>query len=302
MLTTLTPELLVEGLNALFLTRVSNEEQDIVRLVANVLTTTKRTETFPFLGDAPSFRKWVTRRKSTVLSTATYSMTVDDWESSLDIDMRDLQDEQIPMLADKVGEMADKASRHRIQLIVEEMVNATTTVGYDGVSFFNDAHPARGNQTATQDNNLAASGTTVANLQADYDAAHVAMSRFVDEEGEVYHGNVRPDFLVVAPPELFRNWSTVLFNTTQPNNDGQNVYRGQGDLATTARLTDTADFYMLKVNGTIRPFIFLERQGIQTTNTMMHTETYRPTKQVTYGADARYTTGVNRWQFGIKFS
>lgn len=305
--TTLPPELLVEGLNALFLQRMlGNEAADFVGRVANIVPTTKKTQTFAYLSEVPAFREWVDRRQISSLATAVYELTAADWESSLGIDMRDMEDEQIPMLGRQIMQLADQARRHAMQRMVEVMVASQTLICYDGVSFFNDAHPALADEGATQDNDLAATttggGGTVPDLQTDYDAAHVAMSRFLDGAGQPFHGDVAPSFLWVAPPELWRNFTTLLFSNTQQNNDGNNVYQGQGDLAVTARLTNTGDYYCLKTDGIVRPFIFLERQPIQTTNSMTPNETWRPTKEVVYGADARYQAGVGMWQYAISFT
>ncbi|MEO1338413.1 MAG: Mu-like prophage major head subunit gpT family protein, partial [Myxococcota bacterium] len=177
-----------------------------------------------------------------------------------------------------------------------------TLVGYDGVSFYNDAHPVRAQEGQTQDNLFAATGTgSLADLQADYDAAHVAYSRFVDEGGKLFHGDVAPDLLAMCAPEDFRNFSTLLFSTTQPINDGSNVYQGQGDLIATGELATSGDYYYHKVNGVMRPFIVLERQGIQVQDSATPDETWRASKDVKFGADARYQTGVGMWQYSIAF-
>lgn len=305
-ISTLPAELLVEGLNTLFLRRMLGNDLDFMARLANIVPTSKKTETMAYLGDVPAFREWVDRRQISRLSTATFPITVADWENSLGIDMRDLDDEQIPMLALRITQLADQARRHPIQRLIEVMVAAQTTVGYDGVSFFNDAHPVRADESGTQDNDLAATttggGGTVADLQTDYDAAHVAFARFEDEAGQPFHGDVAPTMTWVAPPELFRPFSTLLFSNTQPANDGQNVYQGQGDLITTARLTDTGDYYSYKTDGMVKPFVFLERQAIRTTNSLTASETWRPTKEVVIGADARYQVGVSMWQYGVSFT
>ncbi len=299
---TLPAELLVEGLNDAFMVELDNSETDFLGRMAMMQTTTKRTEIMAFIGEVPAFREWVTRRQVGIPSTATYQLTTKDWENSISFDENDLRDEQLPMIAGQIGRLARQARRHSIQLAVETLVAADTLVAYDGVSLYNDAHPARGEQTATQDNLLASAGTTVANLQANYDAGYVAMQRFQDESGQPAHGDLAPNFLFIAPPELWRNFSTVLFSTTQPTNDGTNVYQGQGDLVTTARLVNTGDHYMTKTDSPVKPLVWLERTPIRTSESFSHTQTYRATKERVFGADASYGCGVGLWQTSIKFA
>ena len=131
--------------------------------------------------------------------------------------------------------------------------------GYDGVAMFHDAHPARKDEGGTQDNKLAITGTTTANIQTDLALALQAMLGFVDEAGEPFHGDGEPlQLLVVCANNLLRNMREALNATIISSTS--NVNAGMAALYSSSRIT-ASDWYLFRINGP-KPFICQEEQPV----------------------------------------
>lgn len=294
------PDLLVEGMNAVFFGSMIEADPAMLPVLCNIIPTTKRTTEMPKLGDVPQLSEWKGKRKITKLSRAKYTVIVRDFEATLEIDRNDVDDDQIGGIMMKVRELGDRAANHPIKLLTEAIENGDTNATYDGVSAFNNSHPARGEQTSTQDNLISYSGSTVANFQTDLGAAKAAMRRFVDEANEPFTQNVS-NLLAVVPPELEQTAVQVLFAQTF-STGGENTYQGQADLWVNPRLTATNEWYLFNIGLRIKPFAFMDRQAVQVSTSGFDRSEWQATKSMKYGVDYRAEVGYLLWQLMVKIA
>lgn len=297
---TWSPDLLLEGMNAVFFSSVIESDPAMLPVLCNIMPTTKRTTEMPRLGAVPQLSEWKGKRKISKLTRSKYSVIVKDFQASLEIDRNDVDDDQLGGIMMTLGQFGDRAANHPIKLLSEAIENGTTNATYDGVSAFNNAHPARGEQTAAQDNIVSYSGSTVANFQTDLGAAKAQMRRFVDEANEPFTQNVS-QLLAVVPPELEQTALQVLFAQTF-DTGGENTYRGQADLWVNPRLTASNEWYLFNVGMRIKPFVFLDRQRLQVATRGFDRSEWNATKSMHYGVDYRAEIGYLLWQLMVQIA
>jgi phage major head subunit gpT-like protein len=146
---------------------------------------------------------------------------------------------------------------HPEKLMINLLTGGTSGLAYDGVAFFSDATGAR-----TIDNLLAGSGTTLAQLETDLNAALTAMAKFKDDQGESL--NIRGN-LIICPKALENTFNRLVNSQTDPTASAQgtfNPYSGKFTVIGDARLdaVDANDWYLLATNEIVKPFVFSMRQ------------------------------------------
>lgn len=291
--------LLAKGLKAEFIQQFASEATLLDKL-ATVVPSNSDGETYAWLGESPTMSEFVDTRQIKGFSDTTYTITNKTWEATMAVLRSELEDDNTGSIRLRVQQLAQKARRHVNKLLVDALINGTTDLCYDGTAYFGNSHTARGEQSSAQDNLLAGSGTTVAALKTDVQAAMAAMMNFVDERGEPFWEDFNPsEFVAVVPPGIFHNFreaieATVISNTT-------NTMSGSiGQVLPAARLSDADDWYLLYTGGVVRPLIFQDRMGMEFTALEGDTETAFKNERYLYGVRARYNVGYGFWQFGVK--
>lgn len=286
---------LEKGLRATFFRRRIAMDNPITDLIATRVRSNGADESYAFMGDVPQMRQWTSEgRKITRLSDVKMTVTNVDYEATIEVNRNTLNDDQVGALPARIRDLAVRGANHPVKLLADTLVNGTTNTGYDAVAFFHDAHPARGEQTSSQDNLLAGTGTTSAQLKTDLGSAIAAMRKFVDEAKEPFVESV-DDLLVVAPPDIEVAWREALFAAIISQTT--NVLVGRADLWITSRLTDANDWYLLNIGNEIKPLLFQEREDLtfesDDSNNFM-------SKKLYYGISARYAASYLLWQYAIK--
>lgn len=293
---------LEKGLRATFFRRRIAMDNPIIDLIATRVRSNGASESYAFMGDVPQMRVWTSEgRKITRLSDVRMTVTNVDYEATIEVDRNTLLDDQVGALPARIRDLAVRGANHPVGLLVAALVSGTTDTGYDGVAFFHDAHPIRGETTSglgvaatTQDNLLGGTGTSAAQIQTDLSTAIAAMRNFKDEAVEPFTDSV-DDLLVVAPPALEANFRTALFASIISQTT--NVHVGRADLWITSRLADTDDWYLLNIGNEIKPLLFQERADLSfesdDSNDFMN-------KLLLYGISARYAASYLLWQYAVK--
>ncbi len=290
----------LRGLRGEFFRKRIAMDNPIIDLIAMRVKSNNRSEDYGWLGDVPQLRSWKGGRKITVLTDAVYNLLNEDFEATLAFDRNDFRDDQTGQFAVRVRQLAERAANHPVALMITNIINGTSAtlgLGYDGVSIYNNAHPARGDQTAAQDNLLAGTGTTTTALRTDLNAAITALRRVVDETGTEPFSDDFDSLLVFAPPELELNWREVLFAAIISQTT--NVMANRADLWISARLTDVNDWYLMNVGSEVKPFIFQEREPLKA-ESVVDGEGPFMTRKILFGVSARYAAGMGFWQLTNK--
>ena len=249
-------------------------------------------EKYGWLGAMPAVKQWIGMRNSKEFESYDYTIKNLDWEASTPVFENDFDDDQTGSYAMISQMLARRIGVHPEKLMIDLLIDGTSKLAYDGVAFFSDASAPRVN-----DNLLAGTGTTLAQMSADLTAAKIAMSKFVDDQSEIL--NITAD-TIVCPVSLEDNFRRLVDSTTDPTATATgtfNPFSGKYTIIGDARLDadDVNDWYLCATREVVKPFIYQNRQNGRSTM-----EKTNHTKQWVFGADYRSNAGYGIPQLAIK--
>lgn len=213
--------------------------------------------TMDWLGAAPQMRQWKDEKRPGALSNFTWDVEVLDYEASIRVNMNALKDARFNPYDARIREMAQNAARLLYNLVSDLIKNGGTRRCYDGQFFFSTAHTE--GDSGTQSNLLTGTGTSAAQLKADYYSAYTALCGFKDDKGEpLQASDFRPLVWIPNSPTLVQLFeelqaSLVISNTT-------NVLANRFDLVKDPRQTDTNNWFMFRIDTPTKPFIVVNRE------------------------------------------
>lgn len=233
-------------------------------------------------------RKWEGPRVAQNLNTHAYTLENEDYEATLACDRNDIEDDQLGLFSPRVQELGRVARRFKDQLLLA--VIAENPVGFDGVTFFNDAHPL--DPAGTQDN-----VSTETFGPDNWQAVRARMQGYTGEDGRPL--GVNPN-LVVIPPE-YERMAKHIFQAPLAANGGTNVQNGEARYLVIPEWAGTNQWYALDVSAPIKPFLFqLRKAPVLVSKTSMTDDNVFREKEFLWGLDARGAAGVTCWWLAHK--
>lgn len=125
-------------------------------------TSSGAAEVYPRLNMMPGLREWIGDRQVVSLSQTTFTIVNRDFELTIGVARKDIEDDKLNMLGPIAGQMGMAAKRHPDLLIASLMKAGHTTPCYDGQNFFDTAHPDfTSTGGATSSANYASGGSPV---------------------------------------------------------------------------------------------------------------------------------------------
>lgn len=116
--------------------------------VAMEVPSTTRHEVYAWLGAFPRLREWIGDRQVQNLRLHDYTIKNRDWESTIEVDRNDIEDDTLGIYRPIVQEMGRAAAIHPDELVWGLLPAGFSAVGYDGKPFFATDHPV-GDGTAS---------------------------------------------------------------------------------------------------------------------------------------------------------
>lgn len=247
-------------------------------------------EKYAWLGDFPSVKEWIGERSVGMLKDYDYAIKNKDWIIPIAIHENELADDQAGIISPRVDAMAEVLSNYPMELVGNLLMNGESNLAYDGSAFF-------ANRTSPNDNLLAGTGTTLAQIKTDIQSARAAMMKFVSDSSRVL--GIMLD-TIVCPPEIE---ATMLEAVTAPS-----IVSGSGTLFNPVsqwikkvivmpELSDANDWYGLATGYSLKPLIYQERQAVRTQ--LDDTEVKR-NKRLVFQADMRGNAGYGFFQMAVK--
>lgn len=293
--------LLEPGLRSEFFKRFA-ETQSVYEALATRIGSNKDKETFKFLGSVPAMRAWGTGRKSIGLRTETYDVANEKYESTIEVDRDELEDDQTSQIRLRIQEMASRAALHKDYLIAQLIINGDQSGynSYDGVPFFDDAHSS--GDSGSQDNKLtsgavATSAPTVAEFKTAMAGAIAAMLAFKDDVGQPMSMGAS-GLVAVVPPSMYVTALEALSATVISSTS--NVLQGAARVLAFPWLTTATKWYLLKTDGHIRPFVFIDRSPAEFKALEENSESGFMREKFLYGVRARYAMTYGYWQYAVQ--
>lgn len=289
--------LLEAGLRADFFEAYRRQlESAIYPQIATVIQTELPVQKYGWLGSVPAMREFVDERLPKGLRVVNYTIQDTVWESTIAVERRALEDEQIGAIRLRVQDIGREAARHKDYLVVKALLDGFTAACYDGQPLFSSAH--------TEGDSGAQSNLTNQPLSPDsLQSAISAMMLFKDDQGVPL--GILPDTLVVGPRlrwaamELLESQVVVVKAGTGSSTPYRNVLEGALRLVVSPYIIGN-QWFVLDTSRAVRAVILQERSDVPVEFSALEdpssSESVFLRDVVYYGARARYGVGYGLWQ------
>ncbi len=242
--------------------------------IAMMIPSSTSQETHAWLSKLPQMREWVGERVVNAISTHAQVVKNKAFESTLEVDRFDIEDDQYGVYAPIARSMGETAALWPNSLILSAMQTAHSTLCYDGQNFFDTDHPVDRVPgqvaTGTQRNYWSSSKALTPD---NYQDVRATMMGYQGENGIPL--GVYPQTLVV-PPQLEVQARLICEAeytgiTTQGgltvNGSTTNVLRGTAKVVVIPQLSnEPTAWYLLDNTRSIKPFIFQQRMAPEFVN------------------------------------
>jgi len=126
--------------------------------VASLAPSSGAATTYNWLGQFPGLREWVGDRIIKNLQAHGYTITNKNYESTIEVDRNDIEDDQIGIFGSLMSEMGYTAAMHPDELVFALLAAGATELCFDGQPFFNASHPVIVSGAATTASNYDSAG------------------------------------------------------------------------------------------------------------------------------------------------
>lgn len=281
-------------------------------LIGMKFASDQESETYKFLGAAPSLREWVGGRQAQKLNVLGVTIPNLDFEATLEVSRDDLAYAKTDQVNVRISEMAGNAAIHWDEMSTTLIIAGESEVCYDGQTFFDTDHVT--DQSGTQTNDLAAGdyaelnvGTPTnptANELVDVILKMVQhMYLLKNDKGKPANRGAR-NFLVMVPvPFAGAAWQAV-YQASIPTGSGLRANPLVNDkfkieLAVNPDLTWTTKLALFRTDGHARPLILQEKEKVRIDAKAEGSEYEFDTGGHMYGVTAKRNVGYGYWEQAI---
>ncbi len=286
---------------------------DWVEAISNYFTSNQESETYKWLGQVPVMRQWIGGRQAKGFTTNGLTIENKHFEATLEIPLVDLRRDKTGQIEVRINELADRTNSHWAQLLSKLIINAESTVCYDGQYYFDTDHQDQ--QSGVQSNKLQLNlnsfaeqidGGKVGDVSSPSEAAlRLAILRtiqqilsFKDDQGEPMNENAN-QFLVVVPTSLWYVSKTALavpLTVGGSTNAIKVLDEVNISIAQNPRLTWSDKFAVFRTDSSVKPFIRQEEESIKLKAIAEGSELEFKHDKHWYGVDTWRNVGYGFWQ------
>jgi phage major head subunit gpT-like protein len=274
-----------------------------------LVTSDQESETYNWLGMTPRMREWVGSRQAKGWRENGITIANKHFEATIDVPIRWMRRDKSGQVQARISELADGAQSHWASLLSTLMINAETTVCYDGQYFFDTDHSEGDSGSQSNDLSIDISalpaeihGSTTSpspeEIQQVVAQAIQAILGFKDDQGEPMNETAR-SFLVVVPIPLWFAAQTGLMVPVLAHGQTNIVQRMPGfdiSLAPNTRLTWTDKLAVYRTDGVVKPFIRQQETDVMLKVVAEGSEYEFHNDAHQYGIDAWRNVGYGFWQ------
>lgn len=269
--------------------------------IATVFPSKVRSEDYGWLGAFPGVREWIGERKFNELRAARYQLVNKLWETSVNIDREDIEDDRLGIYGPVLEGVGSEAAQHPDELMFSILTTGASSLCFDGQFFFDTDH-AWGD-SGTQSNALtpsaaSTSAPTAAEWKTSFNNALLAMMAFKNDQGKLLNRPIlSPDngLIAIVPPGQWQAARDAMEAVVLSSS--QNIALSMPKIIASPYLTLGTRWYLLKTDGILKPFIFQARRPLQRQMKGLDDREFRAVK---FMADARYNAGYLAWWCAIQ--
>lgn len=290
----------------------------VPRVAFPVMDSRQRIEHYRWLGMTPMLRQWIADRHPQNLNKDDYSLENLKYEATLDFEKDDLIEGLQSQIMIRVREMAQRANEHWEFLGSGVVSLGESALCYDGVSFFNAAHPGNA-VVGNQKNLLTASDVPALNVAvaAAPTALEFAMAvlnciaymySIRDDQNYPMNGAAK-SFMLMVPVPLWAASVGPAFLTLGPGGGGaaetplQMAAAKMGidiEVVVNPFLTWTVNFAIFRKDAFAKALIMQQQYGPQTSIKGPGSEYEHDTDRNQFGVKVKHNIGYGYWQYAQK--
>lgn len=291
---------LEKALRTEFMKAYGNGENpaDIAPMVMNTQSSSNK-EKYGWLGNVASLVEWRDSRKLKGIRDYDYTLANKHYESTLQVDRDDIEDDLYGGIQVRIQDLARKALIHPRQLFFEKVVAGEVELCFDGQPFYSLTHKYFADDAAQSNlhtGTKAGTYPTASEISSDFEQVRAKMREFKDDTGEPFNEG-ELDLMIVAGANLEGVLDKVFGADLLENST--NTLKGAAKYMVSSRLSGS-DWYVFENSGALKAMIKQDRQAARfdaleatSENGFMH-KTYK------YGIDYRVGFGYGLWQKSIK--
>ncbi|MDB4931225.1 MAG: major head subunit protein [Myxococcaceae bacterium] len=274
-------------------------------LVTEIPVVGRRLE-MPYALTTGRMREWIGDRIVNAIATGNWSQTVRDFEWTLGIKRRDIDDDLIGLYRPVIDQMAQVAAREPDQLVADVLIagESALQLGYDGKPLFATDHPVNPTEPA---------GTAFSNLitgraltSANFEYGQTLLRRLVGPDGRVL--GMRGRVLTVGPQlEATAHRIVDADMVVETPGDGAvtNMQKGKAKVVVVDRLDEVDSglgWYLSDDTQPLRMILFGTRQAPRMVAITAETsDVVFSRREFQWGVDARWVAAPGLPQTAIKF-
>ena len=262
----------------------SGYRQGLRALVMEVKSTGS-SEKYGWFGDVPDVKEWIGDKTAGEISDYELEIQNKDFYTEIAIDRNELEDDRSGIIKPRIESMVQAVGDHKLDLVATLIANGTTGLAYDGNAFF-------ANRT-TNDNLLAGTGITVAQLQTDIREARTAMMKFQSDTGWIM--GLEMD-TILCPPDL-EGLILEACNSAPGAQTYNPLSKWIKAIIALPSLTDTNDWYGFCTTRAVAPFVYQSRKD--PTPVLDSTQVAR-NRKLMYSVELRGNAGYGLYQLAVK--
>lgn len=278
--------------------------------ICTVINSRRADENYGFLGSVNGVREWLGNRIFNQLRAGEYRIANKAWESSLEIDRFNLEDDYLDLYRPVVADLGAEAALHPDELVFDAILAGETDLCFDGKAFFATDHEwgdsgAQSNLKTFTPAAGAGNDIVAADIKNAFNEARNAMARYKNDQGKLFNRTTiqrQADLAMLIPPELEQQTRDALETkvyTLVSGIGGENKVLDQPQIYASPYLTNQRQVYLLHLGRAMKPFVFQARQPLRRAVTGLQANEieFRNVKMMT---EARYNVGYGTWFTCVK--
>lgn len=271
----------------------------------------QESETYKWLGMVPAMREWIGGRQAKGLRENGITIDNKHYEATLEFLVREMRRDKTGQVMIRIRELARRTNSHWAALLSTLILNAASTVCYDGQFFFDTDHSE--GDSGTQSNDIevdisalptAVHGVVTAPSVEEMQLAIVQgvqqILGFLDDQGEPMNEDAT-DFLVMVPVSLWHTAKTAVGLPVQIDASQTGFQQIREDInirvVSNQRLSSwTDEFAIFRTDSDTKAFIRQTETGVQIKAKAEGSEFEFDNDAHQYGVDAWRNVGYGFWQ------
>lgn len=265
-------------------------------------------EEYAWLGQVPAMKEWIGGRNAKGFRENAISVKNKHFESTIEVGVRDMRRDKSGQVFVRIGELAERANTHWTSLLSTLILNAESSLAYDGQYFFDTDHEE--GDSGVQSNKISVDISALpteahgvptlpskAEMQLAIMQAITQIASFKDDEGEPMNETAK-NFVVMVPASLYIVASNAV--SVPRGTDLESTHLSPDfniSIVTNTRLGAwTSKFAVFRNDGRVKPFIRQEEDGVNIKAKAEGSEFEFDNDAHQYGIDTWREVAYGYWQ------